>query len=205
MAENYRRRGLGGKLPYPVSLSCDPLFTSNTPPMCEQLEEIRESALVTRTLKCSLEQQITATRMQLLRLEPEEMYAVHHIERCKFLLAPIRRIPNEILSTIFVCYAEITHAPCIDVQRGVWILGHIFRHWRAVVLSTPAVWSSSRYFSMWEDARNPSAQAEEYLCCSGNLPSPLSFVTLQTMSRLSISKIHYRTPKMLQKMYSTPS
>ncbi|KAJ7303627.1 hypothetical protein DFH08DRAFT_986237 [Mycena albidolilacea] len=113
--------------------------------MREQLEEIRESALVARTLKCSLEQQITATRMQLLRLEREEIHAAHHIERCKFPLAPIRRIPNEILSTIFVCYAEITHAPSTDFRRGVWILGHICRHWRVVVLSTPAVWSSFRY------------------------------------------------------------
>ncbi|KAJ7802774.1 hypothetical protein B0H14DRAFT_3488184 [Mycena olivaceomarginata] len=44
-----------------------------------------------------------------------------------------------------------------------------------VVLSTPTVWSSFRYFSMWEDTRNPSALAEEYLRRPGNLSLSIEF------------------------------
>ncbi|KAJ7818663.1 hypothetical protein B0H14DRAFT_3739579, partial [Mycena olivaceomarginata] len=163
------------KLSYKLSPSWEPLFTSNIPLTSEQLEEIRKSALVAHTLKTSLEQEITETRMRLFRLEREEMHAAHHIERCKYPLAPIRQIPNEILAAIFVCYAEITRAPCTDVRGGVWILGHICRHWRAVVLSTPAVWSFFRARSPWGDGLNPSALAQEYLRRSGNYPLSIDF------------------------------
>ncbi|KAJ7732090.1 hypothetical protein B0H14DRAFT_3615866 [Mycena olivaceomarginata] len=175
MADNHHPLSRGGKLSYKLSPSWEPLFTSNIPLTGEQLEEIRKSALVAHTLKTSLEQQITETRMRLLRLEREEMHAAHHIERCKYALAPIRQIPNEILAAIFVCYAEITRAPCTDVRGGVWILGHICRHWRAVVLSTPAVWSFFRARSPWGDGLNPSALAQEYLRRSGNYPLSIDF------------------------------
>ncbi|KAJ7301513.1 hypothetical protein DFH08DRAFT_906752 [Mycena albidolilacea] len=171
MANHPSRRG--GKLPYQLSPSCDPLFTSNIPPMLQQLEEIRESALVTRSLKTSIEQQIIETRMQLLRLEREDMHAARHLERFNAALAPIRRIPNEILSRIFVCYAEITQASCTDVWCGVWILGHICGHWRAVALYTHAIWSSFLYRP--RKARNPSALVNEFLHRSGNHPLSIEF------------------------------
>jgi hypothetical protein len=168
MADNYRRRGPGGKLPYQVSLSCDPLFTSNTLPMREQLEEIRESALVARTLKCSLEQQITATRMQLLRLEREEMHAVHHIERCKFLLAPIRRIPN----ALYLCATprSPTHpAPMSNAEYGFWSTFTAIGGPLCSLL--PPFGLPSDIAPRWRTR----ALAEEYLRRSGNSPLSIEF------------------------------
>ncbi|KAJ6466131.1 hypothetical protein C8R47DRAFT_1153986 [Mycena vitilis] len=164
----------GKTLPYNLPPTCDSLFTSNAVPPDTQLAEIAESSRIAQDLKASLEIQITETRMELLRLEREEMYAARHIERCKLPLAPIRRIPNEILSNIFVCYADLVNsAPphrsrCTNVH-GMWILGHICAHWRAVALSTAAVWSSF-YFRCGGVARpsNASAMTEQFLLRSGN-------------------------------------
>ncbi|KAJ7138227.1 hypothetical protein C8R44DRAFT_566046, partial [Mycena epipterygia] len=115
---------------------------TNNPPLGTQLAEIGESVRVAHLLKTSLEMQITETRMKLLRLEREHMHATRHIERCRHPLAPIRRIPTEILSNIFVCYADFVDdgPPFRDVRKAAWILGHICSYWRAVAISTPAVW-----------------------------------------------------------------
>ncbi|KAJ7608584.1 hypothetical protein DFH06DRAFT_1486036 [Mycena polygramma] len=168
------QHGREKKLPYKLPPTCDPLFTSNAVPLDSQLAEIAESSRIAQDLKASLELQITETRMELLRLEREEMYAARHIERCKLPLAPIRRIPNEILSNIFVCYADLVNSAPLHLRRctnvhGMWILGHICAHWRAVALSTAAVWSSF-FFRCGGEAgpANASAMAEQFLLRSRN-------------------------------------
>jgi len=179
MAQNGRPRG--GKLPYKLPPSCDPLFTSNAPPLSNQLAEIAESVRIAQTLKIKLDLQITKTRMELLRLEREETHAARHIARCKYPLALIRRVPNEILSHIFMCFADgIEDAPgsrgrlCTNVREGVWLLGHVCGHWRAVALSTPALWASFIY-RCGGQVGNPNALAEEFLLRSGNYPLSVEF------------------------------
>ncbi|KAJ6485881.1 hypothetical protein C8R45DRAFT_1214566 [Mycena sanguinolenta] len=175
-ALNYRSRG--EKLPYHISPSCDPLFTSNVPPAANQLIEIAESVRIAHTLKSDLDLQITETRMKLLRLEREEMHAARHIERCRFPLAPIRRIPNEILSMIFVCYADslksIAPRRGINWHHEVLVLGHICSHWRAVLLSTHALWAAFSH-RCGVKVRNPTAVAEEFLLRAGTHPLSIEF------------------------------
>ncbi|KAJ7478893.1 hypothetical protein FB451DRAFT_1240155 [Mycena latifolia] len=115
--------------------------------------------------------EITETRMKLLRLEREALYISRHIERCKLPMAPIRRVPPEILSKIFVSYSDlINDSPSFsDVRRGVWLLGHVCGHWRAVGLSTSALWSSF-FFSCPAKIRDPKALATEFLRRSGSHP-----------------------------------
>ncbi|KAJ7268224.1 hypothetical protein B0H12DRAFT_972596, partial [Mycena haematopus] len=118
---------------------------TNVRPSGHQLTKIAESVRIANALKTGLDQQIRETRMTLFRLEHEEMYIARHIERCRFPLAPIRRIPNEILSLIFTCYVDSVkdiESPRhgTNVHQSVWILGHICNHWRAVLLSTHALW-----------------------------------------------------------------
>ncbi|KAF7370863.1 hypothetical protein MSAN_00720000 [Mycena sanguinolenta] len=167
-ASNYRSRG--ERLPYQISPSCDPLFTSNLPPTVNQLTEIAESVRIAGTLKSSLDLQITETRMKLFRLEREEMHAARHIDRCKFPLAPIRRIPNEILSTIFICHADSLKSVAprhgTNWHHGVLVLGHICRHWRAVLLSTHALWAAFSHRCGLK-VRNPTAVTEEFLLRAG--------------------------------------
>ncbi|KAJ7038812.1 hypothetical protein C8F04DRAFT_1392876 [Mycena alexandri] len=137
----------GRKLPYELPAGCHPLFTSNDLPLGHQLAEIAESTRVAEVLKASLELRISQARLDLVRLEREAFYATRHIERCKFPLAPIRRLPVEILSRIFISYADLLrkspsmHDIC-NIKTGVWMLGHVCGHWRAVALSTAALWSS---------------------------------------------------------------
>ncbi|KAJ7728880.1 hypothetical protein B0H16DRAFT_1470269 [Mycena metata] len=134
-------------------------WSMDFPPTVDyQVAEIAQSLHTARALKDSLSLEITQLRMQLMRMEREEMHATRHILRCEFALAPIRRIPPEVLSQIFLCYSDLlgdSH-DCLDVAHGVWLLGHICSHWRAVALSTPELWTSCN-FSCRRGKRNALA------------------------------------------------
>lgn len=59
------------------------------------------------------------------------------------LLAPIRKLPIELLGKIFLhCRAETPHYSVGSARRT---LGGVCTHWRAVVLETPAFWSTHYY------------------------------------------------------------
>ncbi|KAJ7182406.1 hypothetical protein C8R43DRAFT_967156 [Mycena crocata] len=179
MAENFNARG--SKLPYSLPETCGPLFQTNEPPGDTELAEIAESLRVARALKASLELQLMETRMNLLRLEREDMHVAHHIERCNQLLAPIRRIPTEILITIFACYADLGNAipptprGFSSMRDGVWALGHVCGHWRAVALSTPALWSCFSFRCATDRSKYASALTEEFLRRSGNHSLTIDF------------------------------
>ncbi|KAF7371155.1 F-box domain-containing protein [Mycena sanguinolenta] len=64
----------------------------------------------------------------------------------KAILSPLRRVPSEILTEIFLwtlpCVSEMTGNLCkFNVARSPWLLTHISHRWRVVALSTPLLWS----------------------------------------------------------------
>ncbi|KAJ6533413.1 hypothetical protein DFH09DRAFT_1092453 [Mycena vulgaris] len=139
----------GAGLAYGLPPDISRLLHTNDPRADYQVAEITNSLEIARTLKSRLGLQITEMRMNLLRLEREELHATRYMERCEFALAPIRRIPPEILSLIFLCYTDVLGetSECLDVKKGVWILGHICGYWRSIALSTPDLWTFCRFIS----------------------------------------------------------
>ncbi|KAJ7036281.1 hypothetical protein C8F04DRAFT_884923, partial [Mycena alexandri] len=57
------------------------------------------------------------------------------------IVAPIRKMPNEILAEIFMQRVERVYSvpwnPAVDPE---WLLGQVCGIWRAVALSTPRLW-----------------------------------------------------------------
>ncbi|KAF7341195.1 hypothetical protein MVEN_01854700 [Mycena venus] len=137
----------GGSLAYGLPPEISRLLYTNDPRVDYQVAEIKNSLGIARTLKDELGLKITQLRMDLVRLEREELHATRHISRCEFALAPVRRVPPEILSEIFHCYVDLLgdQHECVDVKHGVWLLAHICSYWRTVALSTPQLWSSCGY------------------------------------------------------------
>lgn len=58
----------------------------------------------------------------------------------------IRRLPNEILASIFV-YAAGDRWNCLDIKSTGWRLAQVCRRWRSIALATPQMWSS---FRVWQ-------------------------------------------------------
>ncbi|KAJ7821731.1 hypothetical protein B0H13DRAFT_2449202, partial [Mycena leptocephala] len=65
---------------------------------------------------------------------------VEELRRCseqhKALIAPIRRVPPEVMAEIFLQLAEIE----ADTWRSPLIFGRICRDWRSIALSMPRLW-----------------------------------------------------------------
>ena len=74
----------------------------------------------------------------LQRLEEYDSFVLYQ----KSLIAPIRRIPPEVLSTIFVaCVAGPDPEQPSDASELPWVLGKICHLWRRIVLSSPHLWN----------------------------------------------------------------
>ncbi|KAK7044525.1 F-box domain-containing protein [Favolaschia claudopus] len=65
------------------------------------------------------------------------------IKTYKACFAPVRRLPPEILGLIFSAVVQDTFPSSltIEMDNAPWLLTRICRHWSAVALSNPALWS----------------------------------------------------------------
>lgn len=63
---------------------------------------------------------------------------------CRSAVAPINRLPLELLGEIFACAAQCAHgtSSVTDVRGGPWLVSHVCRRWRALALGTPALWTT---------------------------------------------------------------
>ncbi|KAF8210539.1 hypothetical protein K438DRAFT_161763 [Mycena galopus ATCC 62051] len=119
-------------------------------------------------------------------------------EQHKSIIAPIRRIPPEIMAEIFLQLTQIEvrtqyYAPCsgfIDNEGGdlfdytgyepvlhkaPLIFGEVSRRWRAIALSTPRLWNSMFFVSTDTELRDIISVCDTWLKRSGSLPLSIRF------------------------------
>ncbi|KAK7044517.1 F-box domain-containing protein, partial [Favolaschia claudopus] len=79
--------------------------------------------------------------LESLKLRKEQLRQT--IKTYKACFAPIRRLPPEILGLIFSAVVQETASESLslDMDDAPWLLTRICRHWSAVALSNPALWS----------------------------------------------------------------
>ncbi|KAJ7607906.1 hypothetical protein FB45DRAFT_763797, partial [Roridomyces roridus] len=86
---------------------------------------------------------------EIARLEQfaaERAVLVSYGSQSKAALSPMRRMPNEILIEIFVLTvpsveSDGSWACTFSLQKSPWVLTHVCSRWRAVAISTSALWS----------------------------------------------------------------
>lgn len=89
----------------------------------------------------------------------------HSLTEYQALASPIRTVPSEILSEIFV-WANDT---VVSVHSAPWILSRICSRWRSVVLATPLLWSSV-HVDENHTSQNIIELLQFWLSHSGSLP-----------------------------------
>ncbi|PBK91968.1 hypothetical protein ARMGADRAFT_1081379 [Armillaria gallica] len=76
-----------------------------------------------------------------MRGELDEVAAARR--RYRSILAPIRRLPQEVLLAIFsLCRESYLGEDSLDPRKFPWFLGHVCHMWRDLVHSLPLLWSS---------------------------------------------------------------
>ncbi|THU81797.1 hypothetical protein K435DRAFT_692804, partial [Dendrothele bispora CBS 962.96] len=86
-----------------------------------------------------LEMAISVVKHKRTRLE-------RYIANCRSLLSPIRRLPPEILTLVFLCLCrdQIIGYDTVDfdIVLPAFELSRVCASWREVALNTPAIWSN---------------------------------------------------------------
>ncbi|ESK86321.1 hypothetical protein Moror_5028 [Moniliophthora roreri MCA 2997] len=87
------------------------------------------------------EKDLEICEKEILQLVKKRDLLARRVERCRSLLAPINKIPSELLSSIFeLCCEENTLRP--DVTSPAIILSAVSHRWREIALTAPRLWSS---------------------------------------------------------------
>ncbi|KAJ7052780.1 hypothetical protein C8F01DRAFT_1169939 [Mycena amicta] len=124
----------------PLPACLDDFLATNVAPVDMERTSLQSILEDRRFRTAGLVSQIAAVQLQLQRLVQQQREADEQISQLTTVLAPVRRIPNEILCEIFL-WAAKHHRGRVGLAAP-WHLGHISSHWRAVALSFPPLWSS---------------------------------------------------------------
>ncbi|KAF8908814.1 hypothetical protein CPB85DRAFT_1308843 [Mucidula mucida] len=132
-----------------------------------------------------LEQRIATTRATLDLLIDEQRRASQEIARSKRLLNPIRRLPTEILSTIFLYCSQPDrstflvngHEPVdeddpsldsLDPSNMPWVLTYVCSRWRQIVINASELWVYLRLqFDRYDDHLRYLGALVKYLSRAG--------------------------------------
>lgn len=125
------------------------LFHSSFVPSPEEKTTIRKTIHDINTTICSVDDEITRVRATLTALE-EYCNTLHTmLASQQASLSPIRRIPPEILSEIFLLASASSVLECassseVDRDNTPLLLCQICGYWRTVAISVPRLWSNIR-------------------------------------------------------------
>ncbi|KAJ7367372.1 hypothetical protein DFH08DRAFT_765167 [Mycena albidolilacea] len=89
-----------------------------------------------------MDAEIQAMEIALGQLKEQRELLKRPIDTHRALISSIRRIPLDVLLEIFFRCLPSEHNALIDPAEAPLVLGHICRHWRAILYSTPMLWSS---------------------------------------------------------------
>lgn len=116
----------------------------------EQLSSYVEYSSVQRQYFLST---IDVMQKQISRIDDEMRHLKHHrqnilqaMDELSSMLAPVRRVPGDILSEIFL----LCRARAFDQTEAPLLLTQVCSRWRAVAISTQALWSSMIFGSYFQ-------------------------------------------------------
>ncbi|KAL0575911.1 hypothetical protein V5O48_006057 [Marasmius crinis-equi] len=89
-------------------------------------------------------------RAKVLALESKKKGLKKVAEKCRSLLAPVHRLPTEILAHVFSMACKMNFDLCPLYPPSSMQLSSVCGRWREIVLSTTMLWSALRIdFSQW--------------------------------------------------------
>ncbi|KAJ7669991.1 hypothetical protein DFH06DRAFT_159597 [Mycena polygramma] len=165
--------------PTPCLSSLHHLLQSNNPPADAEIPVLAEFASIGRCKMDALDAQIKNLTATLNRLISERDDMASQVQQCTAVLAPIRRVPPEIICAIFSWTLPRTKRVAGELPTGApWYLGQISGIWRQIALGLPSLWNSITVFhteiSSWKDF-SPLPMVAAQLIRSANAPLEVDF------------------------------
>ncbi|KAJ7464474.1 hypothetical protein FB451DRAFT_1179599 [Mycena latifolia] len=155
--------------PEPPDIPND-LLATNRPPLDPEIPCIQRVIAAKQARKMRLDAQIAAVEKSLKKLIEDRCVLEEEIKKHEGTLSPLRRMPPELLSLVFI------FARPSDRDPAPWIFSQVCRYWRATAIFQPTFWASVVLDFGWESYRTTTEfRLETHLQRSGNLPLNISF------------------------------
>ncbi|KAK0221347.1 hypothetical protein IW262DRAFT_1493185 [Armillaria fumosa] len=170
----------------------DAYLKNNSPPLGLEIIDIRDSLQDLRQSLVQVDEEIELLSLTMERLKMRRADISKAISKHRCVLSPIRRLPPEMLSEIFVrandgCYTVF------DTSYGPWALNHVNHQWRAVALAGPGCLWDNPYITIGIDS------------CYKTDPTSLVRTALERSRTQSLSlHFYYRKPSSLPKVEERP-
>lgn len=150
---SYRRHSLPTSMACPtcgswerISLEKDAsitqLLSCNKLPSSSEETYLRQRLEETKQHKEDLIAAINAAKMNLESLERDKVLCEQLITEYTATLAPIRRVPVEVITEIIDYAVASEDTESLDVLDGVWSLARVCSPWRAAIHHSPQLWAN---------------------------------------------------------------
>ncbi|KAF9000938.1 hypothetical protein BDZ89DRAFT_1082129 [Hymenopellis radicata] len=110
----------------------------------------------------ALTREITLAEEHITRLQAHCDAARQHLALYHSAVAPIRRLPRDILVSIFELTFHEDYLPT-DVGKPPWTLGQVCRSWRDIVVSASSLWAIVKYNARHDTRDTVTEIMQEYL------------------------------------------
>ncbi|KAJ7589827.1 hypothetical protein C8J56DRAFT_936304 [Mycena floridula] len=126
------------------------LSSNNSPSETEQSQfyDLLEERI---QLLHDLDNQIATARWNLEQLVQKQMLVGQEVEQYQSVLHPVRRLPDELLSEIFLSFIDenlededLEEETSLDAGSTLWIIPRVCSRWRSLALSLSRLWSTVR-------------------------------------------------------------
>lgn len=114
----------------------------NNPPLDHQIQAIRDSLTHVRSHLSLVDDKIGRLSAAFKDLTDEREMLQKCVDEHESALSPMRRLPTEIVSEIFLSSLTSEASDSLDAAKGPWRLGKVCSRWRRIVNSYPKFWSS---------------------------------------------------------------
>ncbi|KAH9478363.1 hypothetical protein JR316_0008817 [Psilocybe cubensis] len=112
----------------------DHLAENNDPPNDSTINELRK-------LLSEPSKQLEDIKLEIKRLEAKQLEIEEYVRSFHRILAPIRRVPYDILRTIFEHCLPTHRNPTMSGNEAPMLLTHVCRTWRSIAHQSPRLWA----------------------------------------------------------------
>ncbi|KAJ7606234.1 hypothetical protein FB45DRAFT_950898 [Roridomyces roridus] len=162
------------KIPPTTSYSIrNELLTSNLCPLESEVPYIERIIEDHQPRVNALNAQIDILQTALARFVRERNGLVSRAERYRAVLAPIRRLPPELVAEILKLVPFTRGIAYKTIEQPPWTLGHICRSWRETLLQCPLLWR--RFTFTASPAAFPPDMIETQLLRAAHSPLAIDF------------------------------
>ncbi|KAJ7062758.1 hypothetical protein C8F01DRAFT_1135143 [Mycena amicta] len=176
-----------------MASSVETLLYTNAIPSDAESAHIRDFLAVATPQLQALEAEVSRLRELLTAATKQRDLQKELIEAHRALLSPVRRLPEDILRTIFVSTLPVDRDTAMCADEGPLLLAQICKFWRHVSLTTPRLWSSM-HIAMPHPQKN-HWQVEQLLVAlstwlqrSGAVPLSLTIAAPRSISHAFTSR-----------------